>query len=166
MIIRDRSGKPSTLNTALLQLLLKERYVPVITVPIADEQGVAISADNDDIVGLLSRELGAQQIIQLIEAPGLLEDAGDETSLVSALDTSDLERWEDRVEGRMKRKMHAIVKLFDGAARPTVYIGDGRVKQPVLNLLNGGGTIIYPMGRSRGPSLFPMAVTPTHSRCR
>ena len=48
---------------------------------------------------------------------------------------------EAQVEGRMKRKMLALTKLFEqGAGR--VIIADGRTDHPLRDALAGGGTVI------------------------
>ena len=52
-------------------------YVPVLTIPIIDENGHAINSENDDIVNVLQQALAAERIVQLIEAPGFLDDKDD-----------------------------------------------------------------------------------------
>ncbi len=140
-IVRDFSGKPKTINADLLKLLIGNGYVPVLTVPIIDENNFAISSENDDIVALLKSSLGADRVIQLIEAPGFLDDANDPDSVVKSISKAELEKREAQVEGRMKRKMKALTKLFE-SGNTTVYICDGRIENPITNALNGGGTVI------------------------
>ena len=140
-IVRDFSGKPKNINIDLLKLLISNGYVPVLTVPIIDENNFAISSENDDIVALLKNSLEAERVIQLIEAPGFLDDANDPNSVVNEISKSELEKREAQVNGRMKRKMKALIKLFE-SGNTTVYICDGRIENPITNALNGGGTII------------------------
>ena len=140
-IVRDFSGKPKNINIDLLKLLISNGYVPVLTVPIIDENNFAISSENDDIVALLKNSLKAERVIQLIEAPGFLDDANDPNSVVNEISKSELEKREAQVDGRMKRKMKALIKLFE-SGNTTVYICDGRIDNPITNALNGGGTII------------------------
>ena len=138
---RDFSGKPKSVNAPLFRLLMDNGYVPVLTIPILDENGYAINSENDDIVNVLQQALAADHIVQLIEAPGFLDDKDDPTSLVPELSRSEIERREQQVEGRMKRKMLALRRLFEsGATR--VIIGDGRTERPVSDALAGKGTII------------------------
>lgn len=141
LIKRDFSGKPRAVNAQLFTLLLDNGYVPVLTIPIADEQGIAINSENDDIVTALAQALAPERIVQLIEAPGFLEDASDESSLVRSMTRADLAQREAQVEGRMKRKMLALRKLFD-AGTSSVTIADGRGPHPLRDALNGGGTLI------------------------
>ena len=54
---------------------------------------------------------------------------------------AELERREAQVEGRMKRKMLALRKLFEGGAAEVI-IADGRDEQPIKQALAGNGTVI------------------------
>ncbi len=140
-IIRDFSGKPEQVNKPLLQLLLENGYVPVLTVPIIDEQQAAINTENDDVLRVLQKAMGAHTVINLIEAPGFLEDEKDETSFIPSILPDELEAREKQVRGRMKRKILAIRKLFEhGTER--VIIADGRRDHPVTDALAGKGTVI------------------------
>jgi acetylglutamate/LysW-gamma-L-alpha-aminoadipate kinase len=141
IMMRDFSGKPKQINQELLALLLDHGYVPVICIPIIDENNCAINSENDDIVAVLQESLHADTVVQLIEAPGFMDDINDDRSLVPAISKAELDAREAQVEGRMKRKMLALKKLMEnGAAR--VIISDGRVEHPVQDALSGKGTII------------------------
>lgn len=142
LLLRDRSGKPFEVNTELLNYLMTAGYVPVLTVPVLDEAGIAVNTDNDNIVALLAQSLHASRVFQLIEAPGLLVDFNDEHSLVSELSAEALEEWQSRVDGRMRRKIMALHKLYQGSNRPQVHLCDGRQAQPLTRALAGAGTVI------------------------
>ncbi len=141
LLLRDNSGKPTGVNAELLGLLIDHGYVPVLTVPIADETGRAINSENDDVVAVLAHALGCIRVVQLIEAPGLLADAGDPASVVARIDQDRLADWEARAEGRFKRKIAGLRKLCaDGG--PEVIIADGRGPHPLAEALAGKGTVI------------------------
>jgi acetylglutamate/LysW-gamma-L-alpha-aminoadipate kinase len=141
MIKRDLSGKPRSINTALLTLLLDNGYCPVLTIPIADENGFAINSENDDIVVKLAQALEIESVLQLIEAPGFLDDPTDENSLVAHMSLAELHAREATVEGRIKRKLLALTRLCQGG-KTSVIIADGRGEQPVINAHAGAGTHI------------------------
>jgi acetylglutamate/LysW-gamma-L-alpha-aminoadipate kinase len=140
-IVRDYSGKPQSVNTSLLRLLLDNGYVPVLTVPIIDEQNTAINTENDDVVRVLQQALEADTVINLIEAPGFLADKDDAASVIKTMPSATLEAREQQVEGRMKRKMLAVRKLFEQGASKVI-ICDGRSEHPVKDALAGKGTVI------------------------
>jgi len=141
MIKRDLSGKPRSINTSLLTLLLENGYCPVLTIPIADENGFAINSENDDIIVQLAQALAIESVVQLIEAPGFLDDPTDENSLVARMSVAELHAREATVEGRIKRKLLALTRLCQGG-KTRVIIADGRGEQPIINALAGAGTHI------------------------
>ena len=141
LIKRDFSGKPRSINTDLLELLLGNSYCPVLTIPIVDEKGFAINSENDDIVAKIANALEIETVIQLIEAPGFLDNPDDEKSLVKKMSIAELNRREAEVEGRIKRKLLALTKLT-GNGNTRVIISDGRTEQPISDALNGMGTHI------------------------
>jgi acetylglutamate/LysW-gamma-L-alpha-aminoadipate kinase len=140
-IIRDFSGKPKNINVQLLKLLLTNGFTPVLCVPIIDENNFAINSENDDIVALLQNAIHADKIIQLIEAPGFLDNADDPKSLVPSLSANELSIREGQVKGRMKRKILALRKLLETGTHQII-ISDGRVKNPIHDALAGNGTTI------------------------
>ena len=141
LIKRDFSGKAKSVNEPLLRLLLDHGYRPVLSIPIVDEQGFAINSENDDIVNVLQDALHAERIVQLIEAAGFLDDRNDPTSVVQQMAQAELADREATVEGRMKRKMLALRKLFASGASEVI-LADGRSEHPVRDALAGQGTII------------------------
>lgn len=140
-ILRDFSGKPQAVNKQLLLLLLENGYTPVLSVPILDEFNFAINSENDDIVNVLQRDLGAGIIIQLIESPGLMTEKNQPDSLIKTLSLDGLIELEQRLEGRIKRKLLALRKLMESGA-PKIYISDGRTEHPILDALAGKGTVL------------------------
>ena len=141
LIKRDLSGKPRQINTRLLRLLLDNAYCPVLTIPIVDEKGFAINSENDDIVAEMASALEIETVIQLIEAPGFLDDPTDESSLVKHMSVAELNTREAAVEGRIKRKLLSLTRLC-ASGKTRVIISDGRGEHPIEDALNGGGTHI------------------------
>jgi acetylglutamate/LysW-gamma-L-alpha-aminoadipate kinase len=90
---------------------------------------------------VLQQAFHATTVINLVEAPGFLKNKDDEASLIGTISPTQLEFHEQQVDGRMKRKMLAIRKLFEqGAAQ--VMISDGRGEHPIADALAGKGTVI------------------------
>lgn len=139
-MIRDASGKPESVGP-LIPLLLAHGYLPVLTVPIADEEGRAISSENDDVVAVLAAALGARAVAHLIEAPGFLADPADPSSLLREIPRADFARRLAESDGRMKRKLMAIGRLLESGVEE-IRIADGRVAHPLHDALAGAGTVI------------------------
>jgi [amino group carrier protein]-L-2-aminoadipate 6-kinase len=140
-IIRDNSGKPDRINSGLLKMLLELGYLPILCIPILDENGHAINSENDDIVALLKDELKADKVVQFIEARGFLDDKDDPESLMRSISSNDLKEIEAKADGRMKRKILALKRLFEkGSCK--VIIADGRTECPLSDALEGKGTVV------------------------
>ena len=90
---------------------------------------------------MLQQALHADLVINLIGAPGFLANKDDESSLITHIAATELEAREQQVDGRMKRKMLAVRKLFEHGASKVI-IADGRLEHPVANALAGKGTVI------------------------
>ncbi len=138
---RDLSGQPREVNGPFLKILFDAGYTPVLTVPIADEAGFAVNSDADDVVALLQGALRARCVVHLIEAPGLLAEGSDPSSLLPSLRREELARWENAAQGRFKRKLRAIRRTLE-AGPVRVVLADGRAAQPLQDALAGKGTVI------------------------
>lgn len=142
LLIRDRSGKPVSINTALLRVMLDNGYTPVVTMPIADETGAAINSENDDVVAVMAEAMEAPVVVQLIEAAGLLRDRQDEGSLVPHVSLDALQAWEAAADGRFRRKLRALCRIAEAGSGRRVIVADGRVAAPISSALAGAGTTI------------------------
>ena len=71
----------------------------------------------------------------------IADQRDDPESVVRQMTQHELEARENQVEGRMKRKMLALRRLFDAGAAEVV-IADGRNEHPVRDALAGQGTLI------------------------
>jgi acetylglutamate/LysW-gamma-L-alpha-aminoadipate kinase len=91
-------------------------------------------------VALLQQEYRAHTVIQLMAAPGLMSDPSDPESVVPTLDALSCAAWEERLEGRIRRKIRAVRKLLE-VPGTRVLIGDGRRADPIGELLAGAGTV-------------------------
>lgn len=141
LIRRDLSGKPATVNRQLLRLLLDSGFTPVVTAPVIDENNFAINSENDDVVAVLNVELKADMVVQLIEAPGVLEDHNDPGSLIRRIPRGELADREKRVNGRMRRKLLALRRITEQSSTRVV-VADGRREKPLTDALAGMGTVI------------------------
>lgn len=90
---------------------------------------------------MLNNSINAKRIFQFIEAPGYLVDPLDDSSLIRSINRIELQALEEKSEGRMKRKIHALNKLVE-ICDTQVIIADGRVENPIKEAIDGNGTII------------------------
>lgn len=135
------TGRVEKVNFDLIELLLGNHYLPVITQPAISYEGKLINTDNDRNIAVMAGALKVKKIVVLFEAPGLLENEKDEKSLVRKVEKKDLKKIMKKVKGRMKKKVLGAIEAFENGVE-IIYWGDGRVKNPIVNALKGSGTII------------------------
>lgn len=139
-------GDVSHVRASVLHRLLDEGLTPVVSTIGADVQGQPYNINADEAARAIAVAMGAEKIVYLTAAPGLLEDVNDESSLVHRLTSSELyERIESEgVTRGMIPKLRACAEAVD-AGVGTAHIIDGRVPHALLIELltdEGIGTMI------------------------
>lgn len=138
----DHSGIIRTVNTQLLNLLLENEYVPVLTPPAISSKGVAINVDGDRFAGHVAVALQADSLLLLSNVPGLLRDIADDGSLIRRVSRDRIDEYSDQVaQGRMKKKLLGAKEALEGGVG-RVIVGDARGSAPVTDALSGKGTVI------------------------
>ncbi|WBB77715.1 [LysW]-aminoadipate kinase [Micromonospora sp. WMMD882] len=146
VLVRDNhSGRITQVDTVLPETLLRAGHVPVISPPAIDEHGHPVNVDADRAAAALAVALGADQLLLLTGAPGVLADPGDPTSLRAAVRVSPTGAPDRSATGGMALKLVAAREALDGGV-PTVRIADGRTSEPVRRALAGDGTTVHLAG--------------------
>ncbi|MEO0804174.1 MAG: acetylglutamate kinase [Cyanobacteria bacterium J06642_2] len=79
-------GEVSSVNPALIQTLIQDGHIPVISSVAADESGQAFNINADTAAGELAAALGAEKLMLLTDTPGILKDKDDPSSIIHLLD--------------------------------------------------------------------------------
>ncbi len=137
----DHTGKVEKINTHLINLLLANGYLPVLTPPAASYKGVAINVDGDRAAAALAIALKADSLLLLSNVPGLLRDFPDEASLIKNIPANDVENYLEFAHDRMKKKVLGAAEAVAGGVGRVVF-GDARNENPVKKALNGQGTVV------------------------
>lgn len=149
----DFAGSIEAIDTRLLDLLLANGYLPVLTPPALSHEGEAINVDGDKLALRVAEALRADALVILSNTAGLLADLNDPGSLVRAIDTADPASVAAAMEaagGRMKKKVQAGVDAV-AAGIGRVVFADARVDSPIRSALAGAGTVVRagaPIGAS------------------
>ncbi|MCW3797525.1 acetylglutamate kinase [Sphingomonas sp. BN140010] len=139
-------GDVSEVRADLIHRLLDDGLLPVISTVGADAGGQPYNVNADEAARAIAVAMGAEKIVYLTAAPGLLADPADEASLVHRLTSDELrERITHRsVGGGMIPKLTACADAVDGGVS-FAHIIDGRVPHALLIELlteHGIGTMI------------------------
>ena len=139
-------GDVSSVNADIVERLLAEDLIPVISTIGSDASGQAYNINADTVAGAIAEALGAAKVVYLTDVPGLLADVDDPSSLIHTIAASELQRMLDDGEltGGMIPKLAACVHAVEHGV-DAAHILDGRVPHAVLLELftdEGVGTMV------------------------
>ncbi len=126
-------GEVTNIDTGLIESLVKNGYVPVISSVAADDNGQAYNINADTVAGEIAAALQAEKLILLTDTPGILEDYHDPSTLLTQLDIGKARALIDRgiVSGGMIPKVNCCVRsLAQGVG--AAHILDGRIPHALL----------------------------------
>ncbi len=142
VVVRDdHSGRITSVRADLPHALLAAGFVPVVSPPALDEHDQPVNVDADRAAAALAAALGAERLVLLTGAPGVLADPDDENSVLTHLDVPPVGAPGSFAKGGMALKLIAAREALLGGV-PTVTIADGRTSGPVSRALAGAGTQI------------------------
>ncbi|MDA9109608.1 acetylglutamate kinase [Woeseiaceae bacterium] len=113
-------GDIDSINTDLLEKQLNANLIPVISPLTCDKNGVILNINADTVAASIAAAIGAEKLILISSAPGILEDRDDNASLISYLDLEKLKKLidEQKITDGMLPKSTAInYALERGVAR-------------------------------------------------
>jgi acetylglutamate/LysW-gamma-L-alpha-aminoadipate kinase len=139
MIIRDDlSGRIVAVRAQLPRVLLAAGLTPVISPPATGEDGGPLNVDADRAAAAIAAELGADRLVLLTAAPGLLRDLADPGSLLPRCELPADGPVPHAASGGMHRKLVAAREAVRRGV-PEVIIADGRRPRPLTEV---AGTIV------------------------
>ena len=139
-------GDVRTVNPAILERLLAEDLIPVVSTIGADAKGQTYNINADAVAGALAESLGAEKVIYLTDVEGLLADVADPSSLISHIEAPALRSLVDdgTLTGGMIPKIAACLDAVANGVG-SAHLLDGRLPHVVLLELfsdAGVGTMI------------------------
>ncbi|MDE0578791.1 MAG: acetylglutamate kinase [bacterium] len=141
-------GTVDTVNTAIIDRLLDESLIPVVSTIGADATGQALNINADTVAGILAGALGAAKAVFLTDVEGLYADPGDPSTLISVTTASDLDAMIAAGEltgGMIPKAAAAIHAVRHGVA--SAHMVNGATPHVLLLELftdSGVGTMVYP----------------------
>jgi acetylglutamate kinase len=126
-------GDVAAVNPAILERLLAEDLIPVVSTIGSGPDGQAYNINADTLAGAIAEALGAEKVIYLTDVEGLLADVSDPASLISRTTAGELQSAidEGRLTGGMIPKVAACIHAVDHGV-VSAHILDGRVPHVVL----------------------------------
>lgn len=141
-------GDVTDVNPSVLNSLLAEDLIPVVSTIGADADGQAYNINADAVAGALAGAIGAAKLVFLTDVPGILADADAPASLISTITPAGVAAMIENgtLSGGMIPKVRACVDAVT-AGVPNVHILDGRRPHALLLELftdAGVGTMLRP----------------------
>jgi acetylglutamate kinase len=139
-------GDVHAVNPAIIERLLAEDLIPVVSTIGADASGQAYNINADTVAGALAEALVAEKIVYLTDIEGLRADLDDPDSLISRIEAAALETMVEtgRLTGGMIPKVAACLHAVRNGVG-SAHLLDGRVPHVLLVELftdEGIGTMI------------------------
>ncbi|MBR8829760.1 MAG: Acetylglutamate kinase [Chroococcopsis gigantea SAG 12.99] len=145
-------GEVSSVDTRLVESLIKGGYIPVISSVAADETGQAYNINADTVAGEIAAALGAEKLILLTDTAGIFRDFQDPSTLINKLDIQQARELINTgiVSGGMIPKVNCCVRSLAQGVK-AAHILDGRLPHSLLLEIltdRGIGSMIVASGYS------------------
>ncbi len=139
-------GNVEAVNPAIIERLLAENLIPVVSTIGSDSTGQAYNINADTVAGAIAGALGAEKVIYLTDVPGLLGDVGDPETLIRRVEIARVDEMiaSGAIAGGMIPKMTACLDALEAGAG-SAHLLDGRVVHALLLELftdTGVGTMV------------------------
>ncbi len=127
------AGDVKAVNAQVIDRLLDEGFIPVISTIGTDLSGQAYNVNADTGAGAIAAELGAEKVMYLTDVPGLLGDVSDHSTLISDIDTDELAELiasGSLTEGMIPKMAACLAAVRGGVG--AAHLLDGRIPHVVL----------------------------------
>jgi len=126
-------GEIVDVNPNIVERLLAEDMIPVVSTIGSDETGQAYNINADTVAGALAGALNAEKAIYLTDVPGLLRSVEDASSIIAQATVAELKALIDdgTIAGGMIPKVEACIDAVEAGAN-AAHMLDGRVPHVLL----------------------------------
>nr|CRF40193.1 Acetylglutamate kinase [Laurencia snackeyi] len=130
------TGRVDSVNPKLLDLLLSNRFIPVIASVASDYNGNKYNINADSIASSIAVAIKAEKLILLTDMPGVLLDLNDYSTLIKELNLESVKSLKSKnvISGGMIPKIQSCVDALNGNVQ-SAHIIDGRIRHSLLHEL-------------------------------
>ena len=145
MVDLGQVGDVESVDTSLIELLLENDFIPVITCIASDKNGNDFNINGDLFAGHIAGALSAEQYIILTDVDGLMLDKDNPASMIQELKVAEINHLKEIkcIQGGMIPKMDSCVIALKKGAKLARII-NGTVPEQISTLFENQkvGTII------------------------
>jgi len=141
-------GDIERIDTDLVQLLLDQGYIPVLSPLGSDAEGNVLNINADTVASHLAAELNAEKLLLMTATPGVMTDLDDPTSLISRINATEAREAiaEGIIKGGMIPKVEEALRALDRGASHVHILSAIEPHQILLEVFtkSGAGTMLVP----------------------
>ena len=137
-------GTPKTINTDVLDVMLKSDLIPVVAPIATSEDGQTLNVNADTAAGALAAALNAERLLMLTDVTGVLDKKGALIERLSTRQAATLIR-NGTAQGGMIPKLQTAIDAVKNGVTATAIL-DGHVPHAILLELFtelGAGTLVH-----------------------
>ena len=118
-------GDVVEVDARLINLLLENDYLPVISSLGADDEGKVYNINADTIASVMATQLGAEKLILLSDVNGIYLDPNDESTKITRLTVNEARKMiaDGTATGGMIPKLESLMSLLEGGVHSAHVIG-------------------------------------------
>lgn len=134
-------GEIEKVSPSILETLLNEGYIPVISPVAGGENGETYNVNADTVAGKIASALKADKLLLLTDVKGVLRNVKDPDSLISTIQRSELQALTEGgiITGGMIPKVECATDALASGVK-SAHILDGRLPHAILlELFTDGG---------------------------
>lgn len=134
-------GEIQSVSPDILNTLLGQGYIPVISPVASGEEGETYNVNADTAAGKIAEAMKADKLLLLTDVRGILRDVSDQESLISTVSQGEVASLKEQgiLSGGMLPKVECAVSALESGVG-SVHILDGRLSHAILlELFTDGG---------------------------
>ncbi|MGP3757275.1 acetylglutamate kinase [Streptomyces sp. IBSNAI001] len=164
-------GDVVDVNPGMLQLLLEQGHIPVVSPVARGEDGQVYNVNADLAASAVAVALGADRLVMLTDVEGLYANWPESTEVIERLTAEALDELLPGLASGMLPKMEGCLRAVRGGVR-RAHVLDGRtphaVLRGVLDEAGPGTTVVPDDGEDPGQAAARPArsTRPSHTACR
>ncbi|WP_457612309.1 acetylglutamate kinase [Methanocaldococcus sp.] len=128
-----RVGETVEVNTELIEILINNNYIPVISPIGLDVNGEAYNMNADTVAGDIAGALKAEKLIMITDVDGIMDDVNDKSTLYKKLTVDELRNLLDKgkIKGGMIPKAESAIYAIEHGVK-SVHIINGKIPHALL----------------------------------
>jgi acetylglutamate kinase len=134
----QRVGDVKKVDPFLVELLLQQKYIPVLTCIAADENGLDFNINADLFASHLAAALKVDEVVFMTDVDGLYKDFSEPESLIKSLSLAEVKELKDQgvIQGGMIPKIDACTHAIQNGAKKARII-NGTKPEQINQLMHG-----------------------------